>query len=127
MSDKNRIQWIYTRTYGFCVMIFSAVCLILILAANFVYWRDPNPIYIRLSSNFRLSLLVLLPLFLGFLSTGIFSGLMMFMQRENTIMWNKMIFWISLGIMAATILAGGTFLIALSILNVWWKYGAGFI
>jgi len=126
MTNKDHIEWIYMRIYGFSVISFSVLCLILILVTNFAYWLDPNPVYIRLSSNFRISLLVLLPLFLGFFVTSIFSGMMMFTNMGKKELWNILIFWVSLGIMAATIIASGVILIALSILNVEWGYGLGF-
>ncbi|MBN2156615.1 MAG: hypothetical protein JW776_11280 [Candidatus Lokiarchaeota archaeon] len=127
MPDKDRIELIYTWIYSISTMVISGISVILLFATKFVQWKSTSIVQVRLSSEFRLSVLVILPLILGFASTGTLSGMILFMKNGDKDKWNLLIFWVSLGILTATIIAGGAFLIALSAITTSWFYGTSFI
>ncbi len=127
MPDYDRRELIYTRSYCIISIIFSLISVILLFASNFAWWIDGTITYVRLSSTFRLSILVIVPLVFGFLSIGVIAGLLLFTDKLRSEKWNKIVFWISIGIFGFTIIAAGSLLIAFSNVSSSWSYGASFI
>ncbi len=127
MPEQDRTEVIYMRFFTISVMVFSVFSIILLIAGNYAWWLAPesiSPNYIRLSSPYRLSILIILPSILGFLGTGVLAGMTLFIDQKE--LWKNMIFWFSLGIFAFTIIAGGICLIMFSTISDSWSYGAGF-
>ena len=127
MPDKDRLELIYSRGYSITVLVFSLLSVILLFASDFALWENLVTTHVRLSSTFRLSILIILPLILAFLGTGVLAGLILFTDIGEKEFWNKLIFWTSLGILATTVISAGVLLIAFSIISTSWSYGAGFI
>ncbi|MHA1112194.1 MAG: hypothetical protein ACTSRE_13890 [Promethearchaeota archaeon] len=127
MPDKDRLDLIYSRGYSITVMAFSLLSVILLLASDFAWWQDATITHVRLSSAFRLSILIILPLILAFFATGVFAGMVYFVDSDQKDLWKKLIFWIALGILGVTIIAAAVLLIVFSNISISWGYGAGFV
>lgn len=128
MEDRDHIELIYTRIYSIIIVLFSVISVILLLATNFTQWTLTTTVQVRLSSEFRISIVVILPLIVGYLTTACFGGMILFMKIGDKDKWNLVVFWVSLGVLTATIIAGGSFLIAFSVIGTTsWYYGTGFI
>jgi hypothetical protein len=127
MVEEDCRELIYLRGYTISVLIISIISVIILFAFDFAWWEETNIVHIRLSSTFRLSILIILPLVLGFLGIGSLAVLMLLTDVGNKDAWNKIIFWISLGTLGVIIIAAITLLIVLSNISIKWAYGEAFL
>ena len=128
MSEKNRTrEEIYLKGYCIAVFVFSLISVILLLAAKFAWWNNNGLKYVHLSSSYRLSILAILPLILGFIGTGTLPILVLYVEQVTEDFGMRLIFWISLGLLGMTLISGIILLIAFSSIADGWGYGAGFI
>ena len=127
MQDNDHRELLYSRGYCYMVIAFSLICTIMLFTTNFAWWIDESITFVRLSSTFRLSILIILPQVFAYLGTGIIAGLVNFTNIGDKEIWNRVIFWIALGTFGINILAAMSLLVAFSIISTAWSYGAGFI
>ena len=126
MVEEDIRDIVYLRGYTILVLILSIFSAIVLIATDFAWWENGTVVHVRLSSTFRLSILIILPLFLGFIACGTIACLMLFTEIGNKKKLNRIILWITIYIFSLAIIAAGVLWITFSKIATIWAYGAGF-